>query len=113
MAPKKNVNTTPSPSAIPPSAAKPSTAVTSASGQPTKPSNKPSTTSSSHVKNAQDLQQIGAGVWNNYVDKTPQRVKLLDAFLVFLMVVGLLQFVYCVVAGNFVSLPAFIALWSP
>jgi hypothetical protein len=31
-------------------------------------------------------------------------VKLLDAFLVFLMAVGVLQFVYCVIAGNFVSI---------
>jgi hypothetical protein len=42
-------------------------------------------------------------VWNKYVDETPQRVKLLDAFLVFLIAVGVLQFVYCVIAGNFVS----------
>lgn len=103
MAPKKNISTTPSPSAVPPSAAKPTTAVTSASGQPTRAANKPSTSNSSHVRNTQDLQQIGVGVWNNYVDKTNQRVKLLDAFLVFLMAVGLLQFVYCVIAGNFVS----------
>lgn len=103
MAPKKNISTTPSPSAVPPTAAKPTTAVTSASGQPTRAANKPSTSNSSHVRNGQDLQQIGVGVWNNYVDKTSQRVKLLDAFLVFLMAVGLLQFVYCVIAGNFVS----------
>jgi len=55
------------------------------------------------VRSAQDLQEIGAGIWNKYVDETPQRVKLLDAFLVFLIVVGVLQFVYCVIAGNFVS----------
>ena len=35
--------------------------------------------------------------------KTPQRTKLIDAFMAFLMVVGGLQFVYCVVAGNYVS----------
>lgn len=36
------------------------------------------------------------------MDKTPQRVKLLDAFMAFLIVVGVLQFVYCVLAGNYV-----------
>ncbi len=36
------------------------------------------------------------------MDRTPQRVKLLDAFMAFLMAVGLLQFVYCVIAGNYV-----------
>jgi len=45
------------------------------------------------------------GVWNNYIDKTPQRVKLVDAFMAFLVVVGVLQFVYCVIAGNYVRIP--------
>ena len=107
MAPKKNISTTPSPSAIPTSAAKPTAGVTSASGQPTRAANKPSSATTSNsssngqVRNAQDLQNIGLGVWNKYVDQTPQRVKLLDAFLIFLMAVGVLQFVYCVIAGNF------------
>jgi oligosaccharyltransferase complex subunit epsilon len=109
MAPKKNISTTPSPSAVPTSAAKPTAGVTSASGQPTRAANKPSSTTTGstnngQVRNAQDLQNIGLGVWNKYVDQTPQRVKLLDAFLVFLMAVGVLQFVYCVIAGNFVSI---------
>lgn len=34
---------------------------------------------------------------------TPQRVKLIDAFMAFLVVVGVLQFVYCVLVGNYVS----------
>jgi oligosaccharyltransferase complex subunit epsilon len=109
MAPKKNISTTPSPSAVPTSAAKPTAGVTSASGQPTRAANKPSSTTTGstnngQVRNAQDLQNIGLGVWNKYVDQTPQRVKLLDAFLVFLVAVGVLQFVYCVIAGNFVSI---------
>lgn len=101
MAPKKNAAASPSPAAMPPSAAKPTAAVTSASGTPTKAANKPST---KDIRNAQDMQEIAVGMWNNYVDKTPQRAKLLDAFLVFLMTVGMWQFVYCVIAGNFVSL---------
>lgn len=36
------------------------------------------------------------------MNKTPQRVKLLDTFMVFLMVVGALQFLYVVLVGNFV-----------
>ena len=50
------------------------------------------------------------GIWNKYVDETPQRVKLLDAFLVFLIAVGVLQFAYCVIAGNFVSISPFLVL---
>jgi oligosaccharyltransferase complex subunit epsilon len=115
MAPKK-ISTNPSPSAIPPSSTKATTVVPSAAGAPTYTANKPASNASTNtasksstgsksgsVRNATDLQQIGAGVWNKYVDETPQRVKLLDAFLVFLIAVGVLQFVYCVIAGNFVS----------
>ncbi|EOA86369.1 oligosaccharyltransferase complex subunit epsilon [Exserohilum turcicum] len=44
---------------------------------------------------------IVQGVWDKYVSKTPQRTKLLDVFLVFLMAVGALQFAYVVLVGNF------------
>lgn len=103
MAPKK-VPTTPSPAAIPPSATKATTVVPSSAGQPTRSANKPASSTSGQVRSAQDLQEIGVGIWNKYVDETPQRVKLLDAFLVFLIAVGVLQFAYCVIAGNFVSI---------
>lgn len=36
------------------------------------------------------------------MSRTPQRVKLLDAFMAFLVAVGVLQFAYCVVGGNYV-----------
>ena len=36
--------------------------------------------------------------------ETPQRTKLVDVFLVFLAAVGALQFLYCILAGNYVSL---------
>ncbi|KAK5109812.1 hypothetical protein LTR62_006545 [Meristemomyces frigidus] len=58
-------------------------------------------TSSARSSNPQDARQILEGVWNGYVDKTAQRTKLLDVFLAFLIVVGVLQFVYCVIAGNY------------
>lgn len=61
-----------------------------------------SASSSSFSKN-QSAQEILLGVWNNYLKSTPQRVKLIDVFMAFLVVVGGLQFVYCVVAGNYVS----------
>ncbi len=38
---------------------------------------------------------------------TPQRVKLIDVFMAFLVVVGGLQFAYCVVVGNYVSVGVF------
>ncbi|KXL41380.1 hypothetical protein M433DRAFT_42056, partial [Acidomyces richmondensis BFW] len=59
----------------------------------------PSSTAS--IRNAKDAREIALGVWNNYVEHTPQRVKLLDAFMAFLIVVGVLQFIYCMLAGNY------------
>jgi hypothetical protein len=58
-------------------------------------------TKSASGNNAQDILQ---GIWSKYVNKTPQRVKLLDTFMVFLMVVGALQFLYVVLVGNFVRI---------
>jgi len=49
----------------------------------------------------QSPQEIALGIWQNYLDTTPQRTKLIDVFMVFLVVVGVLQFVYCVIAGNY------------
>ena len=51
-----------------------------------------------------DAQDIVQGVWNKYVQKTPQRTKLLDTFMAFLVGVGALQFLYVVLVGNFVRL---------
>jgi oligosaccharyltransferase complex subunit epsilon len=61
-----------------------------------------STTSKGRDSGSLDAQEIVNKIWNNYVDKTAQRVKLLDAFMGFLLVVGALQFLYVVIVGNFV-----------
>jgi oligosaccharyltransferase complex subunit epsilon len=71
------------------------------------PTGAPTTTStparsSKPSSSAADAQDILQGIWNKYVSKTPQRVKLLDTFLAFLVVVGALQFFYVVLVGNFV-----------
>jgi len=56
------------------------------------------------AKNAnKSPQDIALGIWQNYLDTTPQRTKLIDTFMAFLVLVGVLQFVYCVLVGNFVS----------
>ncbi|KAF1959219.1 defender against death DAD protein [Byssothecium circinans] len=81
----------------------PTSSTTSSSSSAT-----PSKKNSSGQLAAQDIVQ---GVWNNYVKKTPQRVKLLDSFMLFLVVVGALQFVYCVIVGNF-PFNAFLAGFS-
>lgn len=43
-------------------------------------------------------------VVDHYLKSTPQRTKLLDVFLGFLVVNGALQFLYCILAGNFVRI---------
>jgi oligosaccharyltransferase complex subunit epsilon len=104
MAPKRNAAAAPSPSIIPPSTAKPSHGQTSASSQPTKPiaaSVKPTSVKST-VRNSSDAQEIALAVWDRYVKDTPQRVKLIDVFMTFLVLVGVLQFAYCVIGGNYV-----------
>ncbi|KAL4922738.1 putative oligosaccharyl transferase subunit Dad1 [Aspergillus aurantiobrunneus] len=44
---------------------------------------------------------IAVHVWQQYLTTTPQRTMLLDAFMAFLILVGGVQFVYCVLAGNY------------
>ena len=85
------------PAAAPASAHAASHTTSSAASTPAR-----SSTSSKQLK-ASTAQEIVQGVWDKYVQKTPQRVKLLDCFMAFLVAVGVLQFVYCVIAGNFVS----------
>jgi oligosaccharyltransferase complex subunit epsilon len=99
MAPKHRNNTT-TPAAAPASAAQPSASVPSAAGKPQPAASKSSSSSSG---SPYDIQEVVNTVWRRYVDGTPQRTKLLDAFMGFLVVVGVLQFVYCVIAGNYVS----------
>ena len=77
------------------------TAAPSSAGQSTQ---KPQTSSGSNLRGAKDASTIAQGLWQNYVDHTPARVKQIDAFMAFLVVVGGLQFVYCVLAGNYVCL---------
>jgi oligosaccharyltransferase complex subunit epsilon len=62
----------------------------------------PSKSSTKPTSANQNAQDIALGIWKNYLDTTPQRTKLIDVFMAFLVVVGALQFVYCVLVGNYV-----------
>ncbi len=68
-----------------------------------KPSSSSSSVASKSHSNSSSAQEILTSLWDSYVDKTPQRVKLIDVFMAFLVLVGGLQFVYCLVVGNYVS----------
>ncbi|KAI0079738.1 defender against cell death 1 [Panus rudis PR-1116 ss-1] len=40
-------------------------------------------------------------LWKAYNETTPSRLKAIDAFLVFLMLSGIVQFLYCILVTNF------------
>ncbi|CDS00780.1 hypothetical protein [Sporisorium scitamineum] len=40
-------------------------------------------------------------LYNSYIENTPRRLKVIDAFLVFLMLSGIIQFIYCALITNF------------
>lgn len=94
MAPKKNARdraTTPTPALVAQEAAPPAPP-------------KPSKTSTSKGSRA-NWDEVLLNIHQHYVKETPQRTKLIDVFLFFLVVVGGLQFLYCVLAGNYVRCP--------
>ncbi|TKX27157.1 dolichyl-diphosphooligosaccharide--protein glycosyltransferase subunit [Elsinoe australis] len=104
MAPKKN----PPPSSVPPSTAAPSQPSAAQTPQktpttaiPATPKSSSTSSSSASTRNPQTAQDIALSVYRKYVDQTPQRTKLVDTFMAFLVVVGVIQFVYCVLFGNF------------
>ena len=40
-------------------------------------------------------------LWKAYIENTPDRLKFIDSFLLFLMLSGIVQFVYCVLVSSF------------
>ena len=44
---------------------------------------------------------IAKDAWNEYARDTPRRLKSIDVFLVFLIYVGVVQFLYCALVGNY------------
>ncbi|KAF5665916.1 oligosaccharyl transferase complex subunit ost4 [Fusarium heterosporum] len=40
-------------------------------------------------------------LYSHYINNTPQRIKLVDAFMAFLVVVGVIQFINCALLGTF------------
>ncbi|KAG8798703.1 oligosaccharyltransferase complex subunit epsilon, partial [Serendipita sp. 399] len=42
-----------------------------------------------------------SSLWTAYSEETPAKLKLIDAFLFFLMLSGIIQFVYCILISSF------------
>ncbi|OJJ47705.1 hypothetical protein ASPZODRAFT_151162 [Penicilliopsis zonata CBS 506.65] len=95
--PRRNTPTPSSPSpaspAAPIAASSPSTSTTSPSA--------PLSSGPTTLKANSSPVEIAQHVWHQYLASTPQRTLLLDAFMFFLVLVGGVQFVYCVLAGNY------------
>ncbi|KAL3447974.1 DAD family-domain-containing protein [Aspergillus insuetus] len=87
MAPKRAANA--------PSAPSPSTSAFSSSASTTLSSGPKTLSANASVPD------IAVHVWQQYLTTTPQRTLLLDAFMAFLVLVGGVQFAYCVLAGNY------------
>ncbi|KAF6810332.1 DAD family protein [Colletotrichum sojae] len=98
MAPKKNAAQPAA--AVPPSAPAGPTAAAAIPGTMTsQPKAVPNTKVASG--GAQNWDKVLGNIYNHYLTNTPQRTKLIDVFMAFLVVVGALQFLYCVLAGNY------------
>lgn len=40
-------------------------------------------------------------LWDEYHARTPQKLKLVDAYLAYIMATGIVQFLYCLLVGTF------------
>lgn len=60
------------------------------------------TTSIQTLSNKSSPQEVALHVWHRYLDDTPKRTMLLDVFMLFLVLVGAVQFLYCLLVGNYV-----------
>lgn len=95
MAPKKNAREAASPAA----AAAPTSTSTTPTAAASPVQQKALAAKNSSVASWDKVLQ---NIYSYYMKETPQRTKLIDVFLAFLAVVGALQFLYCILAGNYV-----------
>ncbi|OTA99566.1 hypothetical protein M426DRAFT_67592 [Hypoxylon sp. CI-4A] len=91
MAPKKQAAA--SANTATPVAATPATAPT--------PSTSTSTVAKTTASGPQTIDQVAWNIVEHYQKSTPQRTKLIDVFMAFLVVVGGLQFAYVVLTSNY------------
>ncbi|RMZ85904.1 hypothetical protein DV736_g6539, partial [Chaetothyriales sp. CBS 134916] len=77
----------------------------------TTPKNNAAASSTPSLSTRSSPQDIAIYVANRYLHDTPSRTLVLDIFLLFLVLVGAVQFAYCVLAGNY-PFNAFLAGFS-
>ncbi|KAF7313508.1 Dolichyl-diphosphooligosaccharide--protein glycosyltransferase subunit OST2 [Mycena chlorophos] len=64
---------------------------------PPKPAAPPASASSAPAQSTSAVQTL----WKAYNDQTSNRLKFIDSFLVFLMLSGIVQFLYCVLVTTY------------
>jgi len=98
MAAKKNARDTTAATAATSQASTSTTAPIPLVAEQTKPVVPKKNDARAHVQ----WDQVPQTVWNHYVEETPQRIKLVDMFLVYLVIIGAIQFFNCAITGTFV-----------
>jgi oligosaccharyltransferase complex subunit epsilon len=47
------------------------------------------------------LKSVLTKFYDEYLNNTPKKLKLIDAYLVYILLTGIMQFAYCVLVGTF------------
>lgn len=48
-----------------------------------------------------NLSSVLAKFYNEYTSHTPKKLKIIDAYLLYVLLTGIIQFVYCCLVGTF------------
>ncbi|KAJ6262709.1 hypothetical protein Dda_1265 [Drechslerella dactyloides] len=105
MARKSANSSTPRPTTPDPSSVDKPAAATPAAAPPAASTPSPAPAATVNLSAKASPLDVANAVWTRYQSDTPQRTKLIDVFMVFLVAVGVVQFAYCVLAGNYVRSP--------
>ncbi|KAI5894330.1 defender against death DAD protein [Schizophyllum commune H4-8] len=61
----------------------------------------PKTTATTSTPSEASQKDALQALWKAYNEQTPDRLKFVDSFLVFLILSGVIQFLYCILVTNF------------
>ena len=49
----------------------------------------------------ESIQSVAKKFADEYLSSTPKKIKLIDAYLVYIVLTGVVQFLYCLIVGTF------------
>ncbi|CAK8685334.1 unnamed protein product [Clavelina lepadiformis] len=50
---------------------------------------------------SENIIAVATKFYSDYIAKTPQKLKIIDAYLTYILITGVMQFVYCALVGTF------------